>query len=54
VVIVSLTEADRQLREKGLQKTLVKATGLDPEEFATVQRAVTKIRDNLIRHADRK
>ncbi|WNG26747.1 MarR family transcriptional regulator [Cystobacter fuscus] len=53
-VIVSLTEAGRQLREKGLQKTLVKATGLEPEEFATLQRAVTKLRDNLIRHADGK
>jgi MarR family transcriptional regulator, organic hydroperoxide resistance regulator len=51
-VIVSLTEAGRQLREKGLQKTLVKATGLDPEEFATLQRAVTRLRDNLIRHAN--
>ncbi|MFY0576583.1 hypothetical protein ACN28S_21600 [Cystobacter fuscus] len=53
-MIVSLTEAGRQLREKGLQKTLVKATGLEPEEFATLQRAVTKLRDNLIRHADGK
>lgn len=51
-VIVSLTEAGRQLREKGLQKNLVKAAGLEPEEFATLQRAVTKLRDNLIRHAD--
>ncbi|WNG17209.1 MarR family winged helix-turn-helix transcriptional regulator [Cystobacter fuscus] len=50
-VIVSLTEAGRQLREKGLQKTLVKAAGLEPEEFAALQRAVTRLRDNLIRHA---
>ncbi len=51
-VIVSLTEAGRALREKGGQKTLVKATGLAPEEFAQVQRTVTRVRDNLIKHAN--
>jgi len=49
-VIVSLTPAGRALREKGGQKTLVKATGLEPEEFARVQKTVSQVRDNLIRH----
>ena len=51
-VLVSLTEAGRQLREKGAQRTLVAATGLAPEEFATVQKTVSRIRDNLIAHTD--
>ena len=51
-VIVSLTEAGRQLREKGAQRTLVRATGLAPEEFAQVQRAIVRVRDSLIRHQD--
>jgi len=50
-VIVSLTEAGRQLREKGAQKTLVKATGLDPDRFAELQRSIVRLRDNLVRHA---
>jgi DNA-binding MarR family transcriptional regulator len=50
-VIVSLTDAGRALREKGAQRTLVKATGLDPEEFSQVQNAVVRLRDNLVRHA---
>jgi DNA-binding MarR family transcriptional regulator len=49
-VIVSLTPAGRALREKGGQKTLVKATGLEPEDFARVQKTVSQVRDNLIRH----
>lgn len=49
-VIVSLTDAGRALREKGAQRTLVKATGLVPDEFATVQKTVTKVRDNLLEH----
>lgn len=49
-VIISLTDAGRALREKGVQKNLVKASGLEPDEFAALQRAVTKLRDNLIAH----
>jgi DNA-binding MarR family transcriptional regulator len=49
-VIVSLTPAGRALREKGGQKTLVQATGLEPEAFALVQKTVSRVRDNLIRH----
>ncbi|MDE1148776.1 MAG: MarR family transcriptional regulator [Azospirillaceae bacterium] len=49
-VRVSLTEAGRQLREKGGQKNLVKASGLTPEEFRTVQKMVSRLRDNLLAH----
>lgn len=49
-VIVSLTPAGRALRKKGVQRTLVAATGLEREEFARTQRAVVKVRDNLIAH----
>jgi DNA-binding MarR family transcriptional regulator len=52
-VIVSLTQAGRALRKKGLQRTLVAATGLEREEFAKLQRAVVKVRDNLIAHVER-
>src|ERR1700712_3560373 len=37
-VVVSLTDAGRRLREKGLSMNLVEATGLDPEEFAKMQK----------------
>ncbi|MEH0195607.1 MarR family transcriptional regulator [Caulobacter sp. CCNWLY153] len=49
-VIISLTQAGRDLREKGGQKTLVKATGLEPDEFRQVQKTITRVRDNLIAH----
>lgn len=49
-VIISLTQAGRDLREKGGQKTLVKATGLEPDEFRQVQQTITRVRDNLIAH----
>ncbi|CAN7200230.1 MarR family transcriptional regulator [Bosea sp. LjRoot9] len=52
-VIVSLTEEGRRLREKGAQRTLVKATGMDADEFAGTQKAVVKLRDNLITHAQK-
>lgn len=52
-VIVSLTEAGRALREKGAQRTLVKATGLTSEEFGQVQKTISRVRDNLIKHVDR-
>jgi len=47
-VRVRLTEVGRRLREKGLNMTLVKQTGLPIEEFAKLQMAVSKLRDNLI------
>ncbi|WP_083901497.1 MarR family winged helix-turn-helix transcriptional regulator [Azospirillum sp. B4] len=50
-VRVSLTEAGRRLRERGGQRTLVKATGLSPEEFKVIQKTVSRLRDNLLVHA---
>jgi DNA-binding MarR family transcriptional regulator len=46
-VLVSITESGRQLREKGLSMSLVGATGLPPDEFAKVQKAIAALRDNL-------
>lgn len=51
-VVVSLTEAGRRLREKGLTMTLVKESGLPPEEFAKLQKAVAALRDNLLKAAE--
>lgn len=50
-VIVSLTEAGRRLRERGGQRDLIAATGLEGEEFAAVRQAVARMRDNLLKHA---
>lgn len=50
-VIISLTGEGRALREKGLGfgKLTVEASGLTPEEFPVLQKAVVSLRDNLIR-----
>ena len=50
-VVVSLTDAGRRLREKGLSMNLVKACGLSAEEFPKLQRSVVALRDNLIKSA---
>jgi DNA-binding MarR family transcriptional regulator len=50
-VMVSLTDAGRRLREKGLSMNLVEATGLDREEFAKMQKAVVSLRGSLIKAA---
>jgi DNA-binding MarR family transcriptional regulator len=50
-VLVSLTDAGRRLREKGLTMNLVKASGLTPEEFGKMQKGVATLRDNLIKAA---
>jgi DNA-binding MarR family transcriptional regulator len=50
-VRVSLTDAGRRLREKGLTMNLVKASGLTPEEFGKMQKGVVTLRDNLIKAA---
>ena len=47
-VVVSLTEAGRRLREKATTGNLVKASGLNPEDFRKLQRSVVTLRDNLI------
>lgn len=48
-VLVSLTDAGRQLRERGFGKNLIKASGLSAEEFPVMQQSVVTLRDSLIR-----
>ncbi|MBH5372693.1 MarR family transcriptional regulator [Bradyrhizobium sp. CNPSo 4016] len=48
-VRVSLTDAGRRLREKGMHMNLVKSSGLKPDEFARLQKSVVRLRDNLIK-----
>ena len=45
---VSLTKGVRRLREKGLKMDLVEATGLAPDDFTKVQKAIVTLRNNLI------
>ncbi len=52
-VLVSLTDAGRALRERGVGNTVANATGLSPDEFAQVQKAVARLRDNLVDHLER-
>ncbi|MET1028113.1 MAG: MarR family transcriptional regulator [Dongiaceae bacterium] len=53
-VFVSLTDAGRRLREKGLGMNLIEASGLTPEEFPRMQKGVVTLRDNLIKAAKAK
>ena len=53
-VMVSLTDAGRRLREKGLGTNLVKATGLGAEEFSKMQKGVVALRNNLLKAAEGK
>ena len=48
-VRVSLTKTGRRLREKALKMGLTEETGLAPEEFEKVQKAIVTLRDNLIK-----
>lgn len=50
-VRISLTDAGRLLHEKGFGfgELTVKASGLSPEEFPLLQRAIVSLRDNLIK-----
>jgi DNA-binding MarR family transcriptional regulator len=52
-VRISLTEAGRALREKGLGfgKITMEASGLTPEEFPVLQKAIARLRDNLLKAA---
>lgn len=50
-VLVSLTDAGRRLREKGLGMNLIAASGLAPDEFPKMQKAVVALRNNLIKAA---
>lgn len=49
-VRVSLTDAGRQLREQAFayRETTAKAAGLSPEEFRVLQKAIVKLRTNLL------
>src|ERR1700731_4565090 len=53
-VLVSLTDAGRRLREKGLAMNLVEASGLTADEFPKMQKAVVTLRNNLIKAAKHK
>jgi DNA-binding MarR family transcriptional regulator len=50
-VRVGLTPAGRALRESALNMSLRDATGLTAEEFPVLQRAVVKLRNNLVKAA---
>lgn len=49
IVRVGLTPEGRALRESALHMNLRDATGLEPEEFAVLQKTVSKLRNNLIK-----
>ena len=51
-VRVSLTEAGRKLREKGVHTSLVKSSGLKPEAFERLQKGIVELRDNLLKVAE--
>jgi DNA-binding MarR family transcriptional regulator len=48
-VRLTLTDAGRRLREKGMHMTLVKPSGLKLDDFARLQKNVVALRDNLIK-----
>ena len=48
-VVVSLTQAGRTLLETLFLEDLAKATGLEPEQFSTMQKGVVALRNNLIK-----
>lgn len=48
-VRISLTKSGRQLREDRPETGLSHATGLEPDEFAQLQNAIVKLRNNLIK-----
>ena len=47
-VVVSLTDAGRRAREKVSSTNLVKATGLNAEDFRKMQRGIVALRNNLM------
>ncbi len=51
VVRVNLTDAGRRLRERGFdfRERLVNVSGLQPDDFRELQKAVARLRDNLLR-----
>jgi DNA-binding MarR family transcriptional regulator len=50
-VKVSLTDAGRRLREKGLPMNLIAESGLSADEVPKIQKAVVALRNNLIKAA---
>ncbi len=48
VLVVSLTDKGRRLREQARGKNLVAATGLGAQEFKALQKSVSRLRDALI------
>jgi len=50
-VRIGLTAEGRALRESALHMNLRGATGLTPEEFPVLQKAVVKLRNNLVKAA---
>ena len=53
-VVVSLTDAGRRLREKGLGMNLMEASSLTAKEFSRMQKSVVTLRNNLIKAAQGK
>ena len=52
-VLVTLTDAGRDLRENRFGRNLVAATGLSGDDFPKLLKAVTTLRDNLLKSAHR-
>jgi len=54
-VLVSLTDAGRELREKAFayREVTAKASGLSPEEFRVLQKAIVNLRTNLMNASDK-
>ncbi|OUM02666.1 MarR family winged helix-turn-helix transcriptional regulator [Variovorax sp. JS1663] len=48
-VRIGLTKSGKRLREKSREMSLADATGLSPDEFVQLQKAVVTMRDNLIK-----
>jgi hypothetical protein len=48
-VRIILTKSGRQLREDRPEMGLADATGLTPDEFTQMQKAIVTLRKNLIR-----
>ena len=51
-VVVSLTDAGRRAREKVSSTSLVKATGLNADDFRAMQKGVVALRNNLMAATD--
>jgi MarR family transcriptional regulator, organic hydroperoxide resistance regulator len=48
-VRVSLTKSGRRLRERTLGVNVVQASGLTPDEFSKLQKAIVTLRNNLVK-----